>query len=314
MKKIIARISNGFGNQMFVYASAYALAKKMHYELYLDKDTALNNSMKRHKSDPYLHWVPKYELDIFNISATIAPNELTFDTRSGYIKRKLLKFLDKFSPRKKFLVEKRDEMKKTKFINNLSESSYADNVFLEGLFETEKYFVDYKNDIKKEFSFNEIPEIKEEYLSLIDNHNSVSIAVRRDRYSEKFNDKKNNILTNKTKDFENSTFEYIFKSIKMIKDKINNPKFFIFSDNFNNLDKVFDKNNFTFIDNFNKNKSAEDFYLMRRCKHFIVGPTSFHWWAAWLSNYENKIIVCPKDKALNTSSNIDFWPESWIRV
>ena len=314
MKKIIARISNGFGNQMFVYASAYAFAKKMGYRLYLDKDTALNYSMKKHKVEPYLHWIPKYELDIFNVSAAIAPNKLTFDSKFGYVKRKLLKFIDKFSLKKKFLVEKKDEMKRTWFTNNLSEYSFANNVFLEGLFETEKYFIDYKNDIKNEFSFNKIPEIKKKYLDLIDHHNSVSIAVRRDRYSEKFNDQKNPTLINKTKDFENSTFEYIFKSIEMIKSKINNPKFFIFSDNFNNLHKIFDKSNFTFINDFNKNKSAEDFYLMRRCKHFIVGPTSFHWWAAWLSSHEDKIIICPKEQILNTSSNIDFWPESWIKI
>ena len=49
-------------------------------------------------------------------------------------------------------------------------------------------------------------------------------------------------------------------------------------------------------------------------KYFIVGPTTFHWWAAWLCNDENRIVVRPNDKELNLSCNDDFWPESWIKV
>ena len=36
MKKIITRISEGLGNQLFMYANAYALSKKLEYNLYID--------------------------------------------------------------------------------------------------------------------------------------------------------------------------------------------------------------------------------------------------------------------------------------
>ena len=32
-KKLICRISNGFGNQMFMYAAAYSFAKQLNYTL-----------------------------------------------------------------------------------------------------------------------------------------------------------------------------------------------------------------------------------------------------------------------------------------
>ena len=60
------------------------------------------------------------------------------------------------------------------------------------------------------------------------------------------------------------------------------------------------------------NKTIEDFYLMYNCKHYIVAPTSFHWWAAWLNQNPNKI--CLKPKNINSSDNIDFWPDSWISI
>ena len=41
-KKIILRLSNGLGNQMFMYASAYSLAKKLNRKLLIDNETALD--------------------------------------------------------------------------------------------------------------------------------------------------------------------------------------------------------------------------------------------------------------------------------
>ncbi len=35
-KKIIVRIAEGIGNQLFMYGHAYALSKKINYELYID--------------------------------------------------------------------------------------------------------------------------------------------------------------------------------------------------------------------------------------------------------------------------------------
>ena len=35
-KKIIVRIAEGIGNQLFMYAHAYVLSKKINYDLYID--------------------------------------------------------------------------------------------------------------------------------------------------------------------------------------------------------------------------------------------------------------------------------------
>ena len=49
------------------------------------------------------------------------------------------------------------------------------------------------------------------------------------------------------------------------------------------------------------------FYLFSLCKNFIVGPTLFHWWGAWLNQNTNKLCFRPKN--LNPSNNGDFWPK-----
>ena len=100
---------------------------------------------------------------------------------------------------------------------------------------------------------------------------------------------------------------YIKNGVNYFKNKINNPKFFIWSNNFSDLDNIFDRNKFIFVQN---NDYINDFYLFGFAKHFIVSPSSFHWWGAWLNQNPNKICVRPSDN-LNPSNNKDFWPESW---
>ena len=56
----------------------------------------------------------------------------------------------------------------------------------------------------------------------------------------------------------------------------------------------------------------EDYYLMTLCKHFVVAPTTFHYWPAWLSNYEKKICIRPRN--LNPSNNHAYWPSEWQAI
>ena len=76
--KLILRVSNELGNQMFMYASAYSISKKLNRKLYLDNETAFLSRKN----------VSKYGLNFLNISSPIAPDELKFKYILGYLKRK----------------------------------------------------------------------------------------------------------------------------------------------------------------------------------------------------------------------------------
>ena len=116
-KNLIVKISNGFGNQMFTYASAYAFSKKLGYRLLIDNETGVENDLKKWNKKKRINWKPKYELGVFNLGSDFADEKYKFLNTRGYLKRKYLKFIDKFYVKKTFLNERLQKNKKTFYTN-----------------------------------------------------------------------------------------------------------------------------------------------------------------------------------------------------
>ena len=300
--KLIVRLSNNLGNQMFMYASAYVFAKKLNRDFFYDDETAYQSSN-----------LYKYNLDIFKISSTKAPNNLKFLNKSGYIKRKFLKYFDNFYSSKMFYVEPRDSNKNTAFSDKILSGNFRDKLFVEGHFESEKYFNSHINEIKSEFSFKNYKSFENNQIfNSIKNSESVSICIRQNRFSER-----KRAIT--SKDDENSLIftkdqvKYIEKSINLIKSKVTNPKFFLWSNNLKGLNNYFPDNQFTFV---STNKVDYDLFLMSQSKHSIVIPSSFNWWGAWLGKSSKSIVIRPSNDHFSNFNvnNKDFWPKDWLVV
>jgi len=303
-KKLCVEISENLGNQMFMYAHAYALSKKLNRELYIDNESAY----LRKKS------VGSYKLDRFNISSKIIENQYKFLSIFQYLKRKYFTKLDYFKKNKIFYKEKLGVNKKTHYYNE-QELDKNKNflIYIRGHFESEKYFLNCRESILKELSFkNEKQYQKNIYYKYILNNNVVAITVRQNRFNERnYSQATDLLLKNKSDIFLLKQIQYIKKAVSYFKNKVKNPKFLIWSNDFSNLDKYF-SNNFIFVKNHNKNKDLIDLYLLTLCKYFIVSPSTFSWWGAWLSKRKGKICVRPKN--LNVSNNKDFWPKEWKSI
>ena len=300
--KLIVRLSNNLGNQMFMYASAYVFAKKLNRDFFYDDETAYQSSN-----------LYKYNLDIFKISSTKAPNNLKFLNKSGYIKRKFLKYFDNFYSSKMFYVEPRDRNKNTSFNDKILSGNFKDKLFVEGHFESEKYFNSHINEIKNEFSFKNYKSFENNQIfNSIKNSESVSICIRQNRFSER-----KRAIT--SKDDENSLIftkdqvKYIEKSINLIKSKVTNPKFFLWSNDLKGLNNYFPDNQFTSV---STNKVDYDLFLMSQSKHSIVIPSSFNWWGAWLGKSSKSIVIRPSNDHFSNFNvnNKDFWPKDWLVV
>ena len=308
--KLIIRLSNEVGNQMFMYASAYSISKELDRTLYIDNETAFLSKKN----------VSKFGLNSFKITSKIAPDTFKFKNLSGYIKRKFLINTETFRKRKIFYIEKKNKDKITKFSNNYKNINFNNNLFLEGHFESEKYFKNYKNEIMNEFKFKDTDVLKKSsYFNEINKENTVSFCIRQNRFAE---GRGQNTFQNKEKSwkFTLEQINYINKAAKYIKSKISNPSFFLWSNDFNNITN--DKFDFPYTEvRPNDNESVADkriqaLYLLTHCNHFIVTTSTFNWWGAWLSRGKNKMVLRPSDKFFSDFylNNRDFWPSNWNMI
>ncbi len=96
-KKIITKISEGLGNQLFMYANSYSLSKKNNFNLYID--TLSGYYQNKH--------IYEFILDRFNISAKKANYQFTFGNFHRNLFKKVLIFYDRFNKKKNSILKKK---------------------------------------------------------------------------------------------------------------------------------------------------------------------------------------------------------------
>lgn len=289
---IITKLIGGIGNQMFQYAAGKALAEHHGVELKLDI------------SDFQFYTDRWFSLNHFNIKAEIASEE-EISKFAGKNKSKSLMIIKERLGR--LLHRKKRKMyyePHFHFDNNFF--NLPANIYINGYWQSEKYFDKIKSKILTDFLFLEPPvglnkEISEEILS----SNSISIHIRRGDYvSNKFTQLMHGVLG----------IEYYAGAINYIAKKIEQPHLFVFSDE-PEWAKVNLKTSFpaTFVNHNTGQNDFEDMRLLSMCRHHIIANSSFSWWGAWLNRNEDKIVIAPR-KWFNEykADTKDLYPKDWI--
>lgn len=281
----------GLGNQMFQYAAIRALSLERGIDFCVDFDC------------PYKNVKYKYELDKFIINTNKANCiQLLYSKPKRKIAKRIYRLLG-LNINGRLVIEKKD------FIYDSSFFLVDDFSYLSGFWQTEKYFIKFANQIRRDFEFRDPPdEINFEIITEMNHKNAVSVHIRRGDYVE---------FTEINKVHGVCGYEYYRKAIDLIKLKVIEPHFYFFSDDIDWVKEHlrFDDINATYIGHNVGSKSFEDMRLMSNCSHNIIANSSFSWWGAWLNKNPEKIVVAPL-KWMNDSinSNSDLIPDGWIKI
>jgi len=104
--------------------------------------------------------------------------------------------------------------------------------------------------------------------------------------------------------------DYYKKAMK----EIPASQFLVFSDEPNLASEMFDGMDDVLV--FAGTNYMDEFKRMKSCKHFIIGNSTFSWWAAWLGEHPDKKVVAPSTwfgKVAGLDSS-DIYAKNWIVV
>lgn len=294
---IIIRMTGGLGNQMFQYA-LYQKLKSIGKEVKFDD-----------VSEYLLPNARPIQLWTFGLAYPVASKEEVNKITDGFmhpvhrIRRKL------FGRKSKEYAEK--DCNYDEQIERLEHS------YLTGYFQSERYFEDIQEQVREAFSFDdaifkrlskEEMTTYTEYEKQIGETQAVSLHIRRGDYLE--NDGVYGGIC---------TPEYYNEAIRLIKQKIKTPVFYVFSNDGDwtkqwcVTQKELHGEEFVPVVGFPEEMGYLDMKLMSLCKHHIIANSSFSWWGAWLNPCKAKLVIAPS-KWFNNQDCRDIYTKEMIKI
>jgi hypothetical protein len=171
---------------------------------------------------------------------------------------------------------------------SFSEIPYSKNLLLNGYFQSEKYFSDFKDEIINMFSLsNDVT---------LPTNNLTSVHIRRGDYL-------------KLQPYHSiCDINYYKNSMNII-----GGNFLFFSDDIEWVKNNFKGSNIFYSEN---NDEVLDLSLMSLCDNNIIANSSFSWWGAFLNKNKDKKVISPSSWFGDTGpkDTQDITPQNWLKL
>ena len=316
MSVVVISLAGGLGNQMFEYAAARRLAHVRGVPLRLDLSLfGPDGDVLEKGLEAYRRYV---KLNQFAIAAAIAtPAELAtckdpFDNKklTSRIGRRLRRFLPQLAPPKTHWMERQYRF-------DPAVLDLPVPVYLSGYFQSEKYFPDVPDLIRRELTPADpaVSAYAQTFVGKIRDGAGgrpvVSVHVRRGELAHA-----EEVLKNPAGTFGPPTrLEYVRQAMARFDPAAH--EFLVFSDTPKDLawcrenlkGPTFDDARFHYADG---HTDVQDMKLMSACDHHIVAST-FSWWGAWLNPSPSKRVIAPRQWGHAGGPMVpdDLIPPSW---
>jgi len=283
---IITKIIGGLGNQLFQYTAGRCLAHLNNTDLKLDV-TAFDEYKLRN-----------FDLFNLNVSAQFANDQEILNLMPS---TKVARAWQRLLP-----VKKRHYYRQPFFHFDPKFYKAGANTYIKGYWQSEKYFLPIRDTIIKELTFK--PGVIDNVMGFVkelQQAQSVAVHIRRGDYTNSVATEMHGILP----------VEYYQKAMTYIRKQHEDAKFYFFSDDMLWVKDNLNIENMEFVSGKISKSHYEDFFLMSKCHHNVIANSSFGWWAAWLNNNPDKIVVAPKNWFNKGPKDTqDLLPSSWIKI
>ena len=178
------------------------------------------------------------------------------------------------------------------------------NCYIFGYFIEEDFYKQRISALKRQFVFPPMTGENARLSREMEETNSVSVHVRRGDYlSQTYSGR-----------FLCLERDYYEPAVSVIREHLDAPKFYIFSEDADYVREAFswleDK---TIVDINSGNDSFRDMQLMTKCKANIIANSTFSQWASILNENEDHITVYPAKYMADEDTEVRTLP-GWIRI
>lgn len=302
---IITSLTGGLGNQMFQYAAGLALAEH--------RRTVLKLDVSWFRADPAYEAHNRYALSCLNITEQFATQE-EIDRVRGVT----LTTTERWAAALAGAVRlKRYAQRHAAPANWHQPPTFAfypqfleqpDNTYLNGMFQSEKFFAASADLLRLHFSFRypAPPEVAA-MAARIRSGPSAAVHFRRGDYQR------------------NATFAqeigaldlaYYHRAVARLRAHSPAATLYIFSDDIEGVAREFTPPGpHEFVRCVKPWHAYDKIRLMSLCDHLAIANSTFSWWAAWLNPSPAKLVIAPDpwfDQSPHDAS--DVVPSGWVRL
>lgn len=285
---IRAIIQAGFGNQLFQYATAYALARELEQPLEIDTSffcwynmnhpaTARQSAMELLKLDTHTtrtscnskFWIykPWFTLPFHYFPFYVGGQPMIVED----------------------IANCRQDQR------NLFRKIGKRGATLFGFWQNTVYFDKYLLDLKRQFQPNyELHDSVSQLHSEVTSCESVGVHIRRGDFVGLGWDK---------------GADYYLKGMTCVKEQKSEARFFIVTDDKQWVREQFsNRGDITIIDINTSTCDIDEFFLLSSCKHQIISESTFGWWAAYLNTNIDKMVLVPE------TAKGQIFNSDWIKI
>jgi len=293
--KIIARLFGGLGNQLFIYAAARRLALVNGTEVLLDDVSGFTHDVVYQR---------QYQLDHFSIPCRKATAAERLEPY-GRLRRKVLRSWNQSKPFKErtYLLQESID-----FDPRLLHVKPRGTVYLEGYWQSEKYFKDVEATIRQDLAIK--PPKDAVNLAMAEQIRSSTAVALHVRFFDEPH----------AEGINNATGDYYSRAIETMERLVPAAHYFIFSDQPEaacSRIPLPDARVTLVSHNQGDEHAYADLWLMTLCQHFVIANSTFSWWGAWLASNPTKQVIAP---GFEMRQGKMWWgfdgllPDQWIKL
>lgn len=264
----ILKIKNnvGPGNQMFMYARAYSLAKKYNKKIIIVSEIS-NKSVRQN----ILH--------LMAIDKSIVKGYYKIDfIKSDIVYRIVRKIIFDYFLKLPFFHQ---------IINDASKSRLKEEIkinkrkiyVLDGYFECHEYFDKYREELINQYKPNYVLDKKtSKIIRDVENCESVAVHVRKGDFKE---------FGRLMKD------DYYNEKMENIKKIVEKPVFVILSEDIEVRKQYKNRSDVIILNLDTPHKYIDEWYILTKCRYHIIANSTYSWWSSYISNYHKKVVLKP---------------------